>query len=643
MIFRVLFFVSVFLTYLSSSENSENYSISPAPSWVKIYDCPLTPIPVDESQVHLQCLHSDVQRYWEEKTTYYRQVYKTLTQTGVENISQIRIDFTPAFEKVLVHQIRIFRNGLPFDRLQNAQYKLIQRESGLEDLLFDGSLSLVYFLNDIREGDIIEYAFSVVGENPIFDSHCTGHVNLQKRSSAERMSYRLLTNPSCLLSIKPVNIDIQPEIVDLSPDVREWTWEVCQTLPDQYESDEPYWYDPHAFVRISEYSSWKEIISKIVPFYTLPDNFEELAPNSMKDLVQQWKKNSEDPEKWALQALRFVQDEIRYLGMEEGIGAVVPSSPVTVFERRFGDCKDKSFLLHGLLKLMNISSTPLLVHTSQGRFLREIPPVPFAFNHAVLQIDLGGETYFVDPTHSLQGGTLRTNSFPNYKMALPIKDSAADLISIDETPLKKPTEIHSFFTQISGNTLSLKLVFKFYDSSADIIRQILNQKGVTQLEKEEVADIQRHYKKVKINEPLKVVDDRELNVLSLEGSYTLTTQKEITSKRYPFISFVMENYLDDEFDSERLSPYALFYPLWVKESIHLEKQGAGWVPLNDSFFKEHESFAFSQKASINENVADFHIELHHLQDHVAIESFEAYLEEMDAILEKEPSELLFSK
>ena len=54
-----------------------------------------------------------------------------------------------------------------------------------------------------------------------------------------------------------------------------------------------------------------------------------------------------------------MQDEVRYLGLENGISAYKPSSPNKVYNQRFGDCKDKSLLLVTMLNQMNIEAYPV--------------------------------------------------------------------------------------------------------------------------------------------------------------------------------------------------------------------------------------------------------------------------------------------
>ena len=87
------------------------------PNWVKSYDFPLDPVPLQETQVNLQILLLDTQINWEEDTLFAHYVIKPLTQCGIEYISQLSIDFDPATTQVVVHQIQVYRDGKWTDRL----------------------------------------------------------------------------------------------------------------------------------------------------------------------------------------------------------------------------------------------------------------------------------------------------------------------------------------------------------------------------------------------------------------------------------------------------------------------------------------------------------------------------------------------
>lgn len=105
----------------------------------------------------------------------------------------------------------------------------------------------------------------------------------------------------------------------------------------------------------------------------------------------------------------YVRDEIRYVGVEIGIGRFQPRPAATTLTYRYGDCKDKAALTRALLQAVGIPSVSVLAHT-------EVPvdpafPCPFSFNHAIVAVplsalpDLGvppvsvvDSMFFFDPT-----------------------------------------------------------------------------------------------------------------------------------------------------------------------------------------------------------------------------------------------------
>ena len=54
----------------------------------------------------------------------------------------------------------------------------------------------------------------------------------------------------------------------------------------------------------------------------------------------------------------FMQKEIRYVGIEIGIGGLQPHPAADVFKYRYGDCKDKATLLIAMLNTLTVSAPP---------------------------------------------------------------------------------------------------------------------------------------------------------------------------------------------------------------------------------------------------------------------------------------------
>jgi hypothetical protein len=82
----------------------------------------------------------------------------------------------------------------------------------------------------------------------------------------------------------------------------------------------------------------------------------------------------------------YMQRNIRYVGIEIGIGGLQPHSADEVFRNRYGDCKDKATLLRAMLESVGIHSTWVLVDTRRGFVDPAIPSIDG--NHAIAAIEI---------------------------------------------------------------------------------------------------------------------------------------------------------------------------------------------------------------------------------------------------------------
>jgi hypothetical protein len=82
----------------------------------------------------------------------------------------------------------------------------------------------------------------------------------------------------------------------------------------------------------------------------------------------------------------FVQQQIRYVAIEIGIGGLQPHNASEIFHYRYGDCKDKATLLAAMLASVGIHSTWVYVDTERGYMTPEAPS--FSGNHAIAAIQL---------------------------------------------------------------------------------------------------------------------------------------------------------------------------------------------------------------------------------------------------------------
>jgi hypothetical protein len=83
----------------------------------------------------------------------------------------------------------------------------------------------------------------------------------------------------------------------------------------------------------------------------------------------------------------FVQHDIRYVGIEIGIGSYQPHPAADVFTNRYGDCKDKVTLLIAMLKVLGVEAYYVLVNSGRGVVSPDLPSA-LTFNHAILAVRL---------------------------------------------------------------------------------------------------------------------------------------------------------------------------------------------------------------------------------------------------------------
>jgi len=152
-----------------------------------------------------------------------------------------------------------------------------------------------------------------------------------------------------------------------------------------------------------------------------------------------------------MQALAsFVQNDIRYVAIELGIGGQQPHPAAEVFTHRYGDCKDKVTLLSTMLKEIGIESYYVLINTERGSVTAATPP-NLAFDHAILAIALPadletgtlqervthpklGKILFFDPTNELTPlGRLSGGLQANFGML--VTPEGGELLELPQLPV----------------------------------------------------------------------------------------------------------------------------------------------------------------------------------------------------------------
>ena len=577
----------------SKNFNAHQISEGPTPSWVIPIGFP-QPAPADPYQGSGEVLLYDTQIDTDSKTIYVHFVKRLLNADDLQEEGTLSLDFNPSYEALVVHTCEVTRNGQRIDKLNLDRPPFVcQREEALDNLVYSGDLTVSFIIDDLREGDILECSYSKTGLPPLFFKLFSQTISLQEKFPIERLYQRVVKSQNSSASITHIPNDYSSYLVETDSD---WSWLIEPSPAFEHDYDLPQGYEKRPMAIIND-TSCNELASGFASFFPKDPLFE--ANPEVKALIQSWQNATTDPKELATLAARFVQDEVRYFCLSDGIFGLRSIDPLFTFKSRFGDCKAKSLLLRSLLELLQIPAEVILVN-SKGR-VHEHPPADF-FNHVIVRADLEGKSAFIETTAPYQGGDLFECFLPyRFGLACSINTETLDKIHISRMEMDIDRKI---ILQLGdeGEPSTLEVFSLGYGDYANQWRSAMRSYGKATLSQE----IEEFY------EPLfgsltlldeEFEDDRAKNCTSYRGVWNLDPLDFIA-----FSPTTMATILEQKIPENRTDPFYFWKAKTFRETLFLP--GVETDPLEEVI--DHEIFTFTRKDSNEEEGArvDFELVIH---------------------------------
>ncbi|TXK33736.1 DUF2569 family protein [Pontibacter qinzhouensis] len=336
-----------------------------------------------------------------------------------------------------------------------------------------------------------------------------------------------------------------------------------------------------------------------------------------------------------------MQDEVRYLGFEAGIGGYKPRAPSEVFAKRFGDCKDKSLLLVTMLRALGIEAHPALVNSSSRGEIAQMLPSPYAFNHCIVQVKLWDKTYWYDPTISKQRGSYDAISLPHYKKALVIKPATKNLTDVT-APVAGHGKVkvqEAFFFNDIGGDVKLEVKTEYFGADADFQRSRFAATSLKETEKSFLNYYANSYPGIEVSRDLEFLDFPAENKFTTLEEYTISdlweesedTDGLLSASFYPQ---VLRSYISSPRVSKRTMPMHLSYPSQVEHSILLYLSEPWSITATNKKITD-DVFTYSSDISYNSRskLATLSYTYSTLQDHVLPEQMAAFVKHQKAVLD----------
>lgn len=356
-------------------------------------------------------------------STTVHEVIKILTPEGAQKFRDRQINYTPDSEKVEIKRAGVIKpSGVELAATQT-------RETNLYDVwsrLYYSYVARTITMPNLAPGDVIDFEYRVnqTGGN-IFADYFGDTFYFGERNSVLKTRY-VLTVPADKTFYIYQSPELPAPVVHRSGGKVTYVYEMTSLGPVEEEPYMPALEEILPVVQVSTFASWDDLgrwYTGLLKDVTRPSpEVEALAARLVADAADELTK--------VQRCYDFVVTNIRYVGLEFGIGGFRPHSPKQCLETLYGDCKDKATLLNALCRTVGITAYPALVRTADRGRIEHRLPVLGNFNHMISYVVLAdGRGLFLDATAEYHGWK-ETPELDQGTDALIIKDNTTSFVHI---------------------------------------------------------------------------------------------------------------------------------------------------------------------------------------------------------------------
>jgi len=632
-IFLLLIVFALYLPCASAIEPS--YYIAPIPEWTKQRSLPESKTKMDPSSGEEWLLIDRQQRVTDNNSEKYVHVAKRiLNASGINANTRVAISYDPSYQTLAIHSLQIRRGDKIISQLNPHQITVLRREQNIEQGLIDGEQEITIILNDIRTTDIIEYSYTISGKYPASGIKESGTIYLQSYHATHKIFHRLLVPSHRKFKFKKQNTSQEPRTTTFE-DYTDYEWEIDNAASPDTALDAMDVYQSLAVIEYSEYNTWREVIEwALIPYATEEEKTSQLRPAALK--ISQNALGSK--ENTVSRILQFVQNDIRYTGLEMGAGGHIPRDPQLVLENRYGDCKDKTLLLVSLLRALDIEAYPAFVNTNNSQLLLEKIPSPYAFDHAIAKVIVNSKVYWLDPTHAHQGGKLESLHQPNFGYALVIGEKETEL-----TPMKSASEnwnsslyVHEYFDISQGRSASakLKVETRARGAEADRLRSIIAESSKEEFKTQRLEIYSSVLSTIKSLDTPLIEDDFSENIVDVTENYEIPSIWKLDEAgefvRIDLYAMPLQQFAWSDISLDRKKPFQQSHPLNQQIISEVSLDSAPELE-NENIEVVDNAFKFTRNVKVEGTKIVVSYNFATLKEQIAVEDIPAYVKNLEKL------------
>lgn len=454
---------------------------------------------------------------------YIDYAYEPKTSSMLGDAGKYQIRFNPEYQQLSIHRVVLRRSGRWEDRLDPEHISLARRESGFENDLADGEVTALIVLDDIRVDDVVRITFTIVGSNPILKGQDSDTMYFGWQSPVLDARFRVLADAGTRFAVRRENG--APEALErATANGAEVELHAHGMAGVTDESNYPVWFQPYPRAQVSKQRAWSDVVAWALPLYPAVTT---AFPADLEARVGEWKRLPTQEARLTA-ALRAIQDEVRYFGVEMGENTHRPAAPADTWRRRRGDCKDKAYLLATILTRIGIPSAPALASIREGRAVQDMIPSAYDFDHVIVRAVVDGRPLWIDPTISQQGGNAMDSDLDRYGAVLPLMPGTSGLETIiaSKGPDGSTEVVESYVPPADGKRVPLEVRTTYRGQIADQRRAGFSSERIADIARRYADFYRKRFGEIDIVGDPVVDDDRAANVLTVVERYVLANPFE---------------------------------------------------------------------------------------------------------------------
>lgn len=244
---------------------------------------------------------------------------------------------------------------------------------------------------------------------------------------------------------------------------RIYTWEALDVQEYESENGSPTFKKviPHVVPVISSYEYEGRTIKVLEDVSDLYNWYSSLVRNINKEevhpelveLVKELTANKESELEKVRAIYYWTQQNIKYIAFEYALGGFIPREANEVFQKKYGDCKDNSSILHQMLSIAGIEGKLTWIGTRSIPYTYNELPTPLVDNHMILAYQNAGKTYYLDATGRYIPLEFPSSFIQGKEALIANGDDGFTVENVPVMSAQKSAVVESTFLEIDGNDI----------------------------------------------------------------------------------------------------------------------------------------------------------------------------------------------